>query len=219
VQRLGVLDENVTPVYPGVGEVFRRCAPMREYRRQASKLLFSGTWLERKGIRQLVDAFAELVKRHEILELGVLGGGVREERVLLDFPSEMRSKVRVLPPMSHSECAELLLDYDVFILPSWFEGTPLALLEAMATGMPVITTATCGMKDVVVNGKNGLLTSPGQAQQLSAAIEVLLRERELRVALGRDAHVTACGYTWSKTAEVVAKTYGRLLVRDVTKCA
>jgi glycosyltransferase involved in cell wall biosynthesis len=211
IERLRLSDEKVTPIYPGVGEAFRCRAPMREYPPHATKLLFSGTWQERKGIRQVVGAFKDLTLRHGALELGILGGGVPEERILSEFPADIRPQVRVIPLLSHTECAELLLSYDVFILPSWFEGTPLALLEAMATGMPVITTATCGMKDVVVNRKNGLLIQPGQSEPLISAIEDLLFHRDLRALLGRNASTTTGIYTWSKTAEVVAAAYRHVL--------
>jgi glycosyltransferase involved in cell wall biosynthesis len=216
VERFKLLHQDVTCVYPGVGEIFSRMARMREYPRQANKLLFSGTWIERKGIRQVVGALAELTKRNYLMELGILGAGVGEERVLSDFPANLRSRVRVFPPMNHVACSQLLLEYDLFILPSWYEGTPLALLEAMATGMPVITTATCGMKDVVVSGKNGLLISPGHTQELTTAVEHLFDNRELRLSLGLEASLAARRYTWPKTAEVVAEAYERVLGSSAT---
>jgi glycosyltransferase involved in cell wall biosynthesis len=77
------------------------------------------------------------------------------------------------------------------------EGMPLSLLEAMATAMPVVTTETCGMADVVEDGFNGLLVPPANTQKLVAAVERLCQSLELRERLGREAQQTMRRYTWA----------------------
>lgn len=118
----------------------------------------------------------------------------------------------MFPPLSHAECAEVLLDHDVFLLPSFFEGTPLALIEAMCTGIPAITTATCGMKDVVQDGQNGLLVSPGNSEQIVRSVELIMTDSSLRQRLGRQAAGDAAEkYTWKAAAELVDSAYSKLL--------
>jgi glycosyltransferase involved in cell wall biosynthesis len=81
----------------------------------------------------------------------------------------------------------------------------------MGTGMPVIATATCGMKDVVEDGRNGLLIAPGNSGQLVHAIELLINDSSLRRRLGQQALCDAAQkYTWRAVAELVNAAYSRL---------
>jgi glycosyltransferase involved in cell wall biosynthesis len=117
------------------------------------------------------------------IELGVFASSV-----LAGFPVPLRSGIAVLPTLlSHTDYAEHHLDYDIFLLPSFFEGTLLALIEAMCTGIPVVTTATCGMKDVVENGRNGLLVAAGNCGEIVRLIESLMNDLSLGRRLGEQA--------------------------------
>jgi glycosyltransferase involved in cell wall biosynthesis len=210
--RFNIARERITRVFPGASPEFQSAAPRRSYDRACNKLIFSGTWIERKGIRQLIEAFSVLADRHPAMQLGILGAGASAESVLADFPATLRSRIVVFPPLSHAECAEVLLDYDVFLLPSLFEGTPLALIEAMCTGIPAITTATCGMKDVIQDGQNGLLVSPGNSEQIVRAVEIMMTDSSLRQRLGLQAARDAAEkYTWKAAAELVDSAYSSLL--------
>jgi glycosyltransferase involved in cell wall biosynthesis len=74
---------------------------------------------------------------------------------------------------------------DLFVLPSLYEGMPLAVLEAMAAGKPVVATAIGGTSEAVTNGVTGLLVTPGKPEDLAAAIRRLLADRELSANLAR----------------------------------
>jgi glycosyltransferase involved in cell wall biosynthesis len=202
----------ITRVVPGAGREFSAVANRRIYDRPCKRVLFFGTWIERKGIRQVIEAFSVLAGRLPSLQLGILGAGMPASSVLADFPASLHSRITVHPPLSHPECAEALLDYDLFLLPSFFEGTPLALIEAMGTGMPVVTTATSGMKDVVEDGRNGLLVAPGNSREIVRSIESLMSDSSLRRRLGEQAAEDAARkYTWRAAAELVDGTYSSLL--------
>jgi glycosyltransferase involved in cell wall biosynthesis len=213
VTRLQLDPQRITRVFPGVSAEFTGIAPRRCYDRACNRLLFSGTWLERKGIRQVIEAFSALAGRHPSIRLGILGAGVSAASVLADFPAPVHSRIAVLPPLlSHADYAELHLDYDIFLLPSFYEGTPATLLQAMGTGMPVITTATCGMKDVVEDGRNGLLIAPGNSGEIVRSVELLMTDSNLRRRLGEQAARDAAGkYTWRAVAELVDAAYSSLL--------
>jgi glycosyltransferase involved in cell wall biosynthesis len=210
--RFRIDPDRITRVFPGTGPEFSRVAAKRCYDRVKNRVLFSGTWIERKGIRQIVEAFSLLADRHPLLRLGILGAGVPASRVIADFPAHLHSRIAVLPPLSHADCAEVLLDYDVFLLPSFFEGTPLALIEAMCTGIPVITTKTCGMMDVVEDGQNGLLIAPGNSEHIISSVELLMTDSSLRRRLGtRASNDASLKYTWRAAAELVNNVYSDLL--------
>lgn len=210
--RMNVDGGKVTRVVPGAGPEFSSVAPRRDFHRPCTKVVFPGTWIQRKGIRQLVEAFTVLAARHPVLQLGVLGAGCPESRVLADFPADLHSRIKVYPPLSHEGCAEVFLDYDIFLLPSFFEGTPLTLIEGMYTAIPVITTATAGMKDVIEDGQNGLLVAPGSATGIVRAVETMLADAALRERCGRQGFADATQkYTWRTAAETVHNVYSSLL--------
>jgi glycosyltransferase involved in cell wall biosynthesis len=82
------------------------------------------------------------------------------------------------------------------------------LIEAMCNGLPVITTATCGMKDVVEDGQNGLLISPGNSGQIVSSVELLMSDSSLRRRLGERASLDATRrFTWRAVAELVNTAY------------
>ena len=83
---------------------------------------------------------------------------------------------------------DLLRQSDVFVLPSYYEGLPLGVLEAMASGVPVIATPVGGIPDVIRDGVNGLLVDPGQPEPLARAIVTMLTDDALRTRLRGAAH-------------------------------
>jgi len=143
----------------------------REYpEKSVFNLLFAGTWLDRKGVYYLVEAFGILAKRLPTVRLTVAGCSVSEAKVKDCFAEELHDRVNVLPFVTRDDMATVYTDHDIFVFPSLVEGMPLTLLEAMATGMPVVTTNTCGMADVVENDINGLLVPPANAEKLAEEI-------------------------------------------------
>ena len=94
------------------------------------------------------------------------------------------------------------------------EGLPSVLLEAMASGMPVITAETCGMPDVVEDDYNGLLVPPGDASAIEEAVMRLALSPELRERLGREAQRTVARYTWERSAQMLEKLFRRVIANE-----
>lgn len=175
--------------------------------KQALKLLFVGTWLDRKGTYYLADAFGLLASNDPQMSLTVAGSTAPEDQVRSVFPAPFRDRVKVLPFVSRDEVLAIYQAHDIFVFPSLMEGMPLTLLEAMATAMPVITTNTCGMADVVEDEVNGLLVPPANSERLACGIDRLGASRELRERLGRAAQETMRRYTWERIAEKMEKIF------------
>jgi glycosyltransferase involved in cell wall biosynthesis len=211
VDRLRVEPEKITLLLHPAGEDFARVAPRRDYTRPCTKIVFSGTWTGRKGIRQLIESFTVLAAKYPQLQLGILGAGLAADRVRADFPEPLRARIAVYSSASHAEAAEILLDYDIFLVPSFFEGGPLTLTEAMASGMPAITTSSW-MRQLVQDGENCLLIPPGDAAAIVRAVERLMQDAGLREKMGRQAHADVTQkYTWRALAERIDKAYSGLL--------
>ena len=107
----------------------------------------------------------------------------------------------MVPFVKRDDMPAIYLAHDIFVFPSLVEGMPLTLLEAMATGMPVVTTSSSGMADVVQDGVNGLLVPAANAESLAAAIQELCESVELRKRLGLEAQSSMRRYTWKQVTQ------------------
>jgi glycosyltransferase involved in cell wall biosynthesis len=173
----------------------------------ASDLLYVGTWLDRKGVYYLADAFCAAAKEIPGIRLTVAGCSVGADEVKKLFAAELRERVNVVPFVKREDIAAVYAEHDIFVFPSLVEGMPLTLLEAMATGMPVITTNTCGMADVVENEINGLLVPAADAEKLAEGIERLCRSTELRKRLGLAGQETMRRYTWERVTRQMEEVF------------
>jgi glycosyltransferase involved in cell wall biosynthesis len=212
--RFGIDASRVTPVTPGADPVFGDAAAGRTYE-SGRRLLFAGTWIPRKGVKELSRAFSRLIDRGVDLQLDILGGGSPEAHVLSDFSGPAAGRVRVLAGGGDAEIAGAMATADMFVLPSLFEGTPLTLVEAMWSGLPIVTTDTAGMRDVVDHERTGLLVPPAASQALERGIERLAADRTLRRSLGAAAHAVAVSrYTWRHAAATFETAYRTARQRD-----
>lgn len=203
----------VTRMFPAADPAYLEAFPRRDYAAPPARLLWFGTWIVRKGTIDAVAAFAALAPKFPDLTFTVMGAGLPAEVVLGSFPEALRGRVEYVPYAAGAgspEYAARMLGAAVYTLPSVFEGTPLTLMETMATGLPVVVTGVCGMKDVVRDGENGLVVPPRSPDALAAALARVLSDRDLRERLGRRAHSdVAEHYTWDRVAEPVRAVYRR----------
>jgi glycosyltransferase involved in cell wall biosynthesis len=200
----------ITRIHSGADSLYARASCNRDYSR-AETLLFAGTWLKRKGVQYLIPAFTELATRHPTLKLVVLNGGAPELAVRNSFPEHVRSRVSCICAQPEAGIAGAIADTDIYVLPSLFEGTPLTLIEAMFAGMPIVTTSTCGMKDVITDGVSGLLVPIRSQAAMVDAVEALLRSPLVRASLGQAARREAVDkYSWQRVAEPVFQIYEAL---------
>lgn len=191
----------------------------REYRDgDALRLLYAGTWLDQRGIFYIRDTLRNLAAaRLPGLTMTFAGCGVPPEEIKQFFGSELENRVFVRPVVGSEQMQELYAEHDIFLFPSLMEGLPSVLLEAMATGMPVITTETCGMPDVVENEYNGLLIPPANAVAIEEAILQLANSVELRQRLGEAARQTMRRYTWERAARQLEELYRRILAAEAAQ--
>jgi glycosyltransferase involved in cell wall biosynthesis len=173
----------------------------------APRLLFAGSWLDHKGIFYLRDALALLAQRLPGLSLTIAGCSADEQTVRDFFPAELQPSITVVPFVESFGMPALYAAHDIFVFPSLMEGLPLVLLEAMATGMPVVTTETCGMADVVEDNVNGLAVPPANAEAVANAVMRLAQSAELRRQLGLAAQNDMRRYTWDRISERVERVF------------
>jgi glycosyltransferase involved in cell wall biosynthesis len=112
----------------------------------------------------------------------------------------------------------LLERADVFVLPSYAEGLPYALLESMAAGVPVIATRVGGIPELVAHGSNGLLVEPQAPQAIAVAIRTLACDREALAKMSAASRVTiAARYSIGRLAAEFGRVYADLCARATSR--
>ena len=103
----------------------------------------------------------------------------------------------------------------MFAFPTYYEPFGMVITEAMASGLPVITSRSAGASEMITEGVNGLLLDqPGDDEELSRKIMLLLSDQALRKNMGERARPAASGYSWSHVAEDTLRLYYRSLGRE-----
>lgn len=196
--KYGLDDERVAYIPNGVS---MRFFLERQYRPNGTlRMLLPGTWLDQRGIFYLREVLPRVFQKQPALRFTFAGPAVPAAEIQRFFGEPAARNIDILPTVSWEEMPQLYGEHDVLVFPSLVEGQPCALLEAMASGMPVVTTETCGMPDVVEDGWNGLLLPPADANALEAAILKLAASPELRERLGRAAQERMRRQTWEESA-------------------
>jgi len=144
--------------------------------------VYTGRLHEAKGLADLVSAWRRIVARWPNARLWLAGEGPFEEALRERIRSQDLPG-RVVFAGVFANVDELLTAADVFVLPSLEEGMSLAVLEAMAIGLPVVATDIPGNRGLVTHQENGLLVPTQDVESLSAAIERLLDDRQLAAQL------------------------------------
>ncbi len=176
-------------------------------------LAFVGRCERDKGVAELLDAFTGLQKRFPDLYLVCLGeGGFRKELLRIAGERGLEGAVHAPGRADHGTVAGVLRSADLFCLPSWGEGMPNVLLEAMACGLPCVATRVGGIPEVLVDGRNGLLVEARDVRALESALSELLQNPDRASVFGQHARKTIQQtFSWRANARAHLEIYRSLL--------
>ncbi len=178
-------------------------------------VLFIGRLVKSKGLAYLLKAFQEVSVT--IPSVLIIVGDGPERKHLEDDVKRRQLENRVVFVGKRAEVRDFLLAADLFVLPSLYEGFPLSLLEAMASGKPVLATKVGAIPFIIQDGVNGILAEPGNAEQLSKGIKLLLEQPDLRARMGHNAFETVKRrHNWAALSETIYEAYNELVGRDTT---
>nr|WP_240895218.1 glycosyltransferase family 4 protein [Kineococcus siccus] len=152
----------------------------------AVRVLFVGRLVPEKGPDVLLDAVQRVLARDRRVEVAVVGAGplAGDLRRTVDERG-LAGVVRLLGAVGQDDLPAWYRWADVFCLPSYAEGVPVVLMEAMATELPVVTTPVAGIPELVEDGVSGHLVAPGDAAAVADALVRLVDDPQTRAALGR----------------------------------
>jgi colanic acid/amylovoran biosynthesis glycosyltransferase len=187
---LGAVRERISVIRTGIDLSFW---PLRRHwtKKGPIRLLAVGRLVEKKGYALLLHALARVRREGLDARLTIVGEGV-DRRLLSELITAygFGEVVNLAGLLDRAGIRDLMADFDVFVLPSLTgsdgneETTPLVLKEAMATGLPVLSTLHGGIPEVVANGVSGILVDEGSIEALAAGLQAMAAERAAWPAMG-----------------------------------
>lgn len=173
-------------------------------------LLFLGRICREKGILELIDAVDNI--RKQIADVHLYLGGVFEDSGLRNLVEGKEDYITCLGWIGAEEKKRMFAKCSIFVLPSYFEGQPISLMEAMASGLSVIASETGGIPQIIENPSQGILVEPKNKEALEKALIKLLKDKELRKTMGEEASERIRSqYDIMKNKEILLRLYQELM--------
>lgn len=147
-------------------------------------VLFMGRIGKRKGVYDIIEA-AKLITNPDI-EINLYGDGDLKKFEKLINENNLQNKIKLKGWISGDKKDEAYRSADIYILPSYEEGLPMSVLEAMSYKLPVISTPVGGTPEAIDDGVNGFLIQPGDYKSLAEKIDLLANDKELREKMGQE---------------------------------
>jgi alpha-1,3-rhamnosyl/mannosyltransferase len=211
VRLLGLNPDKIKVIYPGVPRGFYDVPPRdidrvaQRYRLTKPYILFVGTIEPRKNLNLLLDAYEQLPQdTREAFELVVVGPSGWADAATV----ERLKAVRYLGYVPEQDLPGVTAGATVFVYPSLYEGFGFPVAQAMAAGIPVITSNVSSLPEVAADG--AILIDPRSVAELNSALERLLGSPDQRASLGARGALKAREYTWAVSARKSAMFFNEL---------
>ncbi|MEM2099081.1 MAG: glycosyltransferase family 4 protein [Candidatus Bathyarchaeia archaeon] len=179
----------------------------------AQVVLFVGSLIPRKGLFFLVEAAKKVISQGINVKFVIVGDGPMKSQLLASISKwNLSGNFKFLGSISEDVLVAVYGCADVFVLPSIQEGQGIVLLEAQASGVPVVAFDVGGVKDVVRNGSTGFLVDCCDSSKLADALLRLLSDKPLRERLGMQGRKFVMeNYTWDLCAQKMLDIYNKVL--------
>lgn len=166
----------------------------------------------RKGINYLIEALGKLIPKYPNIFLRLVGEGNEKEN-LINLTKELKldNFVEFVGLIPREKIAPYYQEAKLFVLPSLNEGMSNAMLEALATGLPLVATETGGTSELVEDGKNGLIVKMKDSKDLADKIEMIIKDEELRIGMGQMSRQKAEKMSWENVAKKYYDLYRKVV--------
>lgn len=177
--------------------------------REKFTVLYTGRLVYRKGLVDLVKSAEYVCKEYPNTSFVLTGSGaLRPTLEKLVHHLKLEDNFSFLGFVTHTELIRHYQTDAIYVLPSYYEGLPTTVLEAMSCGMPVVATNIPGTDEAIANGKTGLLVPPREPKRLAEAILRLLDDEELRKKIGDAGRMHVVNnYDWDIIANKIEQVY------------
>lgn len=189
-----------------------KAAIKQKYKLPDQYLIFVSRWEKYKGITALLNSYSDLKKDYPELGLVICGKPAKQNPEIAELIYErQKTDHRLITPgfVSDDDLAALYSAATVYVHPSWYEGFGIMILEAFSAGVPVVTSNTSSLPEVV--GDAGLLADPHNEQEITDKIRSILTDKKLAASLSEKGIERAKQYSWRKMAKETLNIYQQVL--------
>lgn len=205
--------KEISLIYNGVDTDFFR----PDFSKRSKKnpvILCASRLTQRKGLRYAIEGFSLISKKYPNVTLCIAGGdGDAKEGLHKQVQDlQLEKQVRFFGEYNHASLLKLQQSSDIFLFPSFNEGMSNSMLEAMASGLPVLMTPTGGAKELITDGENGFLIAFRNPQDIAEKLSLLLDDEKLRREMSEKSREKAVSLSWDNVAleynALYEKTFG-----------
>ena len=202
------LDPNeVKIIYNGVDE--KLFYPKQKKSENVKHIVYVGRMDREKGVFDLVESGKYICNERPDVSFIFVGKGRDLDRLKQKTKKMgLEDRFKFLGQVEKNRLVEIYQDADIFVFPSYHEGLPAVVLEAMSCGLPVIATDVRGNQDLISAGENGILVPPRSPSEIAKAITTLIEDEKLKEKLGKNARKTIEDkYTWDAVTNRILECY------------
>lgn len=210
ITRIGNYEQKVRVIYEGVDT--SKFFPISRHERDTFNITFLGGLRKQKGVHDLMAAAPTIISRIPHAKIIFVGDG--PERQNLKYTSSslgINNNIIFMGNQPRNRVSSILQESDCFVLPSWSEGISMAILEAAATGLPIVATKAGGTTELIKNGENGLLADQRSPESIAQLIIWLSQNPEKAKQIGLAARKMAENLDWMKIATQTLDYYHSVL--------
>jgi len=171
-------------------------------------ITFVGTLRDIKGVEYLVKAIKIIICKNKNIMLMLIGDGNEKEKLkTLIEKLNLEKHISFVGKVKNEEIPLYMAISDVFVLPSLSEGFPNVVLEAMASGLPIIASSVGGVPGIITDGENGFLVEPRNPEQIAKNVFLLLKDSLLRNKISQNNKEKAKDYSWENVVLQLEEVY------------
>lgn len=199
----------------GFGKQFRRENYFNQNGRRV--ILFVGRLAEKKGVTYLIDAMENIDAKLVIAGGGPLENSLKVQASRINKKAGIKDRIEFIGSKTHEELKEIYASADIFCAPSVTavdgdkEGFGLVILEAMASGLPVVASRSGGIADLITDGRDGLFTKEKSSKDIAEKLNLLLKNSELYSRLSYNVRETAEKYDYEKIGRKYKRIFEQII--------
>jgi N-acetyl-alpha-D-glucosaminyl L-malate synthase BshA len=180
--------------------------------KDAKVLIFIGRLHKVKGIVHLIEAMKIIKEKCSKIQLLIIGDGTERDylkRRVRDL--NLEKYINFVGRVSNNSIPDYLYASDLFVLPSFSEGFPVTILEAMASGLPILATRVRGVPEIINEGVNGFLVEPGDSHQIAEKAILILQNDNMRDRISEHNKKYVKRYEWKNIIGKLEEAYSTIL--------
>jgi len=177
------------------------------------RILFVGSLVSIKGIRYLIESMKMIRNKYSNAQLVIVGDGTDKyklEKLVIEL--DLCNCVSFVGKVPNHKIAQYMIESDIFVLPSLSEGFGIVLLEAMASGLPIVASNVGGIPSLIQNGVNGFLVDPKNPEKIAEKVLFLFNNEDIMIKISKNNKKIVENYDWGKIIMQLENIYLKCII-------